>query len=63
MINTIYKYNYHKVISLIVTDKTGITNSGIPCLSKYPEPFYNVAILLVALTLVVYKLFGSVNEV
>ena len=31
-----YKYNMQKVLYFIVTDNTGITNTGIPYLSKYP---------------------------
>ena len=30
-----YKYNTWKVLSVIVTEDTGSTNSGIPYLSKY----------------------------
>ena len=43
-----YKYNTRKVIYFIVTDNTGITQTGIPCLSKYPEQFTNVEIFPVA---------------
>ena len=37
MIDIDHKYNYQKVLSIIVTEDTGITNAGIPYLSKYPE--------------------------
>ena len=32
-----YKYNARKFLLLIVTDNSGITNTGTPYLSKYPE--------------------------
>ena len=32
-----YKYNARKVLSFIVTDNSGRTNTGIPYLSKYSE--------------------------
>ena len=43
-----YKYNAWKVLYFIVTDNVGITNTGIPYLSNYPEQFTNVAICPVA---------------
>ena len=43
-----YKYNARKVLSFIVIDNSGRTNTGIPCLSKYPDQFTNVAIRSVA---------------
>ena len=52
-----YKYNAWKVISFIVTDNTGSTNTGIPYLSKYPDQFTNVAIRSVARPLVMSILF------
>ena len=58
-----YKYNVCKVLSFIVTDNTGITQAGLTYLSKYPDQFYNVSILPVVSTLVMYNLFLSVNEV
>ena len=58
-----YKYNTWKVISFIVTDNTGITQAGIPYLSNSPDHFSYVAICPVARPLVMYNLFGSVNEV
>ena len=58
-----YKYNTGKVISFIVTDNAGITQTGIIYLSKYPDQFSNVSIRPVSRPLVVYKLFVSVNEV
>ena len=58
-----YKYNVQKVLYFIVTENIGITISGITYLSKYPDLFYNVAICPVAHPLVLYKLFGSVNEI
>ena len=42
---------------------TGITQAGIPYLYKYPDQFYNVAICHIYHPLVMYKFFGSVNEV
>ena len=47
-----YKYNAQKVLSFIVTDNAGSTNTGIPYLSKYPDQFTNVSICLVAHPLV-----------
>ena len=49
------KYNARKVLSLIVTDNTGITKTGIPYLSNYPDQFNNVTIFPVARLLVMYK--------
>ena len=37
MIDIGHKYNYQKVLSIIVTEDTGITNAGVPYLSKYRE--------------------------
>ena len=47
-----YKYNAWKVLSFIVTDNTGRTQTGITYLFKYPEQFTNVAIHPVARNLV-----------
>ena len=47
-----YKYNAHKFLYLIVTYNAGIKNTSIPCLSKYPDQFNNVAISPVARLLV-----------
>ena len=43
-----YKYNNRKVLYFIVTDNAGITKTGIPYLSKYPDQFTNVDISYVA---------------
>ena len=58
-----YKYNKEKVIYFNVTENAWITNTGLPYLYKYPEQFPNLSICPVASTLVMYKFFGSVNEV
>ena len=50
-----YKYNAQKVISFIVTDNAGITETGITYLSKYPDEFTNVAIRPIAHPLVMSK--------
>ena len=50
-----YKYNVKKVLSFIITDNSGSTNTGIPYLSKYPDQFTNVAIRPAALPLVMSK--------
>ena len=50
-----YKYNVQKVLSYIVTDNTGSTNTGITYLSKYPDQYTNVAIRPVAFPLVMSK--------
>ena len=50
-----YKYNARKVLSFIVTYNVGITKTGIPYLSKYPDQFTNVAIRPVARPLVMSK--------
>ena len=47
-----YKYNARKVLSFIVTDNTGITNTGTIYLSQYPEQLTYVAIRPVARPLV-----------
>ena len=58
-----YKYNVWKVLSFIFTDNAGGTKAGLTYLSKYPDQFSNVSIRPVARPLVMYKFFGSVNEV
>ena len=58
-----YKYNQRNVLSFIVTDTAGSTNTGIPYLSKYPDQFTNVAIRPVVRPLVMLKCFSAVNEV
>ena len=52
-----------KVIYFIDIEDKLITNSGIPYLSKYPDPFSNVAIFPVDWPLVMYKFFGYDNDV
>ena len=52
-----YKYNVHKLLSLIITDNTGITQLGLPYLSKYPEQFINFSIRPVARPLLMFKFF------
>ena len=52
-----FKYNEQKVLSLIVTDNAGSTNTGIPYFSKYSEIFTNVAIRPVARPLVMSIVF------
>ena len=47
-----YKYNAQKVLSFIVIDNEGSTNTGIYYLSKYPVQFINVTIRPVARPLV-----------
>ena len=47
-----YKYNARKVLSFIVTENSGSTNTVISYLSKYPDQFTNVAIRPVARPLV-----------
>ena len=58
-----YKYNTHRVLPFSVTYNTSITKSGLPYFFNYPDQFSNVSVLPVARPLVVYKFFGSVNEV
>ena len=50
-----YKYNVREVLSFIVTDNVGITQTDITYLSKYPDQFNNVAICPVAFHLVMSK--------
>ena len=57
-----YKQNVWNVLSFIVTDNTGSTNTGIYYLSKYTDQFNNVSILPVARPLVMSKEY-AVNEV
>ena len=51
-----YNYKAWKGISFIVTDNTGITNTVIPYLYKYPDQFTNFAIHHVARPLVMSKI-------
>ena len=57
-----YKYNSWKVLYFIATEDAGIKKSGIPYLSKLPEPFSNVDIRPVDRPIVMSKFFGYVNE-
>ena len=57
-----YKYNARKVLPFIFTDNTWSTKTGIPYLSKYPDQFTNVYILLVAHPVIKSKK-SAVNEV
>ena len=50
-----YKYNARKVLSFIIIDNAGITNTGITYLSHYPDQFTNAAIRPVARPLVMSK--------
>ena len=63
LIGIVYNYNTHKFLPFIVTENSVSTNSGLPYLPKYPDQFSNVVIYPVARPLVLYKLFGYVNEV
>ena len=58
-----YKYNVWKVLSFIVTDNSGSTQTGITYLPKYPAQFTNVAIRPVARPLIMSNCFSAVNEV
>ena len=58
-----YKYNARKVLSYIFIDKIWSTQAGLHYLSKYPDQFFNVSVFPIASPLVVYKFFGSVNDV
>ena len=51
------KYNARKVLFFIVTENVGITKTGIPYLSKYPDQFTNVSIFPVASPIVMSKTF------
>ena len=57
------KYISWKVLYLIATEDSGIIKYGITYLSKYPYPFYNVAILPVAHPILMSTFFGSIYEV
>ena len=52
-----YKYNARKVLYFIVTENSGITKTGIPYLSKYPDQFTNVSICPVACPVVISIFF------
>ena len=58
-----YNYNLWKVIYFIVIEFVRTTNSGPPYLSKYTDQFSNFSICPVSRPLVMYKFFGSVNDV
>ena len=58
-----YKYNTWKVLSFIVTYNSRGAQAGLTCFYNYPEQFYNVSIHPVFHTFVMYKFFGSLNEV
>ena len=53
-----YKYSAQKVLSFIFTDNSWITQSGLPCLSNYPDQFSNFSIFPVACPLVMSKFFS-----
>ena len=54
MIDIDHKYNYQKVLSIIVTEDTGITNAGVPYLSKYREKNLLFSLLLVLFSCLSY---------
>ena len=58
-----YKCNVQKVLFFIDTKYAGITKAGIPYLLNLPESCSNVSIYPFTCPLVMYKLFGSVNEI
>ena len=58
-----HKYNSWEVLYFVSTEDAGSTKAGITYLSKYPEPLDNVTIRLVALPLVMYKLFVYINDI
>ena len=58
-----YNYNAQKVIYVIVIYIKGSTQTGLLYLSMFPDQFSNVEIFPVARTLIMYMLFGSINEV
>ena len=51
-----YRYNAQKVLSFIVTENAGSTQTGLPYLSKYPDQFIipPSALLLVPLSCLSY---------
>ena len=51
------KYNARKFLYFIVTDKAGITKTGIAYLYKYPDQFTNIAICPVVCPFVMSKTF------
>ena len=55
LISIVYKYTVWKVLSFIVKENSGITKTGIPYLSKYPDQFTNVFICPVSCPLVMSK--------
>ena len=57
------KYKTRKALYFIVTDNTGITQTGLTYLSKYYDQFTNVYIRPVARPLFMSKFFSAVNEV
>ena len=63
LLNIGFKYNYCMVISFVATEDVVSTKSGTTYLYNYPDQFNNVSVHLVSCILVMYKLFGSVNEV
>ena len=58
-----FKYNTRKVLSFILKNNEGSTQSGPPYLSEYPYQVSNFSICPVACRLVMYKFFGYVNDV
>ena len=56
-----YNYNARGVLSIIVTEDSGITNSGLPYLSNYLDQVSNVSIFPLDRPIGVYKLSGSVD--
>ena len=58
-----YKQNSLKVLSFVATAGVGSTTIFIPYLSKYPDQFSIVSIRPVDHPLLMYNVFGWVNEV
>ena len=63
IMDIVLNYNALKVLYFLFIDNTGITKDDIPYISKYLDQFDNFYICPVACPLVMYKLFGFVNEV
>ena len=63
LIDVLYKYKEQEVLSFIPTYNVSGTKAGILYLSKYPDLFYNVSNHPSACSIIMSKLFVSINEV
>ena len=59
----IYKYSSRKVLGFFDTDGEGITESGDPYLSSYPDNHYNGSVCPIVITHLLGRYFNACNAI